>query len=277
MTPAPHLCEQVAMFPVNSPLLAYARNVTSQCGEDGIIERIFQIVRPKYQYCVEFGAWDGKFLSNCWKLVAQEDWVGVYIEGNAAKYQDLLNNHGSNRLAKCINRFVDFEGPYSLDNILASVNTPSDFDLLSIDVDGTDYHIWESLQKHHPTVVVVEFNPTIPNDVCFVQAKDPSLNQGCSLLALILLGRKMGYELVCCTNWNAFFVDAPLLPRFEIPSNFIHHLYQPLQDGRIFHGYDSQIYVTGMNKLFWNGIPVSSEDFQVLPRSMRRFGDAQRT
>lgn len=276
MTPQPAMLEKVRIFGINSPLLQHRNNVTSQCGEDGIIKRIFEIIKPTYQYCVEFGAWDGKFMSNCFNLVANEDWLGVYIEGNEEKYKDLLATHGGNKLVKCLHKFVDFEGANSLDNILASTNTPKDFDLLSIDVDGTDYHIWESLTQHSPNVVVIEFNPTIPNDVAFVQAKDCSVNQGCSLLALIMLGKRKGYELACCTEWNAFFVKADLYPKLQIPSNFIYDLYHPIQDGRIFHGYDSQIYVVGMDRLVWNGATVSSRDFQVLPESMRRFGDAQR-
>lgn len=276
MTAAPFRLEQVSFFDIRSPLLASASNATSQCGEDGIIQKIFEIIGLNHKYCVEFGAWDGKFMSNCWNLVANKGWAGVFIEGNPAKFKDLLATHGSNRLVACLNKFVEFEGDNSLDNILASQNLPLDFDLLSIDVDGTDYFIWESLKSHKPVVVVIEFNPTVPNDVIFVQAKDNSVNQGCSLLALVTLGKEKGYELVCCTKWNAFFVLAEHYRKFDIPSNHINNLYQPVSDGRIFHGYDSYMYVSGLQRLLWSGIQVSSEDFQIVPASLRHFGDAQR-
>ena len=276
MSPIPHRLEKASFFQVQSPLLEFSKNVVSQCGEDGIIEKIFATINPENKYCVEFGAWDGKYLSNCWNLIVNEGWSGSFIEGNEAKFKDLLATHGNNEKVSCIHRFVEFEGANSLDNILASVNAPQDLDLLSIDVDGTDYFIWESLNEFRPRVVVIEFNPTIPNDVVFVQAKDSAINQGCSLLSLILLGKEKGYELVCCTNWNAFFVKAELYTRFEIPSNFIYHMYRPALDGRIFHGYDSYVYVIGMQKLLWSNIQVSSDDFQVLPQSVRRFKDSQR-
>jgi hypothetical protein len=276
MPPPPYRCDQVSFHQINSPLLASAHNVASQCGEDGVIQKIFEIIGLNHKYCVEFGAWDGKYMSNCYNLVANKGWAALFIEGNQEKHKDLVATHGSNRLVACLHRFVDFDGENSLDNILASQNAPQDFDLLSIDVDGTDYFIWESVRKHRPSVVVIEFNPTVPNDIIFIQAKDNSVNQGCSLLALVMLGKEKGYELVCCTGWNAFFVASEHFHKFDIPSNHINLLYRPAQDGRIFHGYDSHIYTIGMDRLMWSGVRVSSEDFQVMPASLRRFGDSQR-
>lgn len=240
------------------------------------MEKIFQTIKPNSRYCVEFGAWDGKYLSNCWNLIANEGWSGAFIEGSETKFNDLLVTHGENQNVTCINKYVDYEGRNNLDGILSSTNCPQDFDLLSIDVDGADYFIWESLSEYRPSVVVIEFNPTVPNDIIFVQAKDNSVNQGCSLLALILLGKEKGYELICCTAWNAFFVKTELYAEFRIPDNSIQCMYLPYLDGRIFHGYDSYVYVVGMQMLLWSGIQVSSEDFQVVPQSIRRFSDSQR-
>lgn len=276
MSSIPHRFEQVSFFQIESPLLKFSKNVASQCGEDGIIERIFETISPANKYCVEFGAWDGKYLSNCWNLIVNKGWSGLFIEGNESKFQDLLMTYGDDKNVDCVNKFIDFEGPNSLDNILTSVSAPQDIDLVSIDIDGTDYFIWESLSEFDPKVVVIEFNPTIPNDVIFVQAKDNSINQGCSLLSLIFLGAEKGYELICCTSWNAIFVKAEFYEKFEIPNNFIYYMYRPPLDGRIFHGYDSHVYVVGMQKLLWSGIQVSSDDFQVIPGSLRRFRDSQR-
>ena len=185
--PQPFALQQVDFFEVRSPLLAHAANVASQSGEDGIIARIFELLPPRHRYFVEFGAWDGQHLSNCWNLAANAGWGGCFIEANAHKFEALQAQHGHNPQVRCVNRFVGFEGPDRLDAILAEAGAPKDFDLLSVDVDGTDYFIWDSLAEHQPQVVVIEFNPTIPNDVLFVQARDGGINQGCSLLALIVL------------------------------------------------------------------------------------------
>ena len=47
-----------------SPLLQYASNVHSQGGEDGILDRLLQLVGTGPKYCVDIGAWDGIHLSN---------------------------------------------------------------------------------------------------------------------------------------------------------------------------------------------------------------------
>lgn len=271
----PFKCEKRNLFRLKSPLLEYKKNVTSQCGEDGIIEQIFKIVEPKTRFFVEFGAWDGKHFSNCFNLATSHGWSGAFIEGNSKKYADLLANHGNNDKLKCINSFVEIEGENTLDAILARSGAPKEIDMVSIDIDGLDWFVWESMAETRPQLLVIEFNPTIPNDVTFVQAKDWAVSQGCSLLSLVELGKDKGYELVCCTAWNAFFVQKERFGSFGIENNLPYFLYQPVLDGRIFHGYDSTIHVLGMDRLLWGNISLSSEDFQVLPCSLRKWGDAQ--
>ena len=55
-------------------LISYAKDYTSQNGEDGIIEKIFNILpslddSTNYRTCVDVGAWDGKHLSNTYSLL----------------------------------------------------------------------------------------------------------------------------------------------------------------------------------------------------------------
>jgi len=251
--------------------------VTSQTGEDGVIEKIIEVLTPGERYCVEFGAWDGKLYSNCYNLLANQGWGGLMIEANYDKYQELVRTYGGHPKVKPVNRFVDFEGEDSLEELLHEFDAPEGFGLLSIDVDGCDYYIWESLRGYSPEIVIVEFNPTIPNDVLFVQERSFDVNHGCSLLALVMLGREKGYELAVCTAWNAFFIRADKFPLLGIKDNFIAKLHVPMQDGRIFQGYDGSIHVVGMSNLMWKGgLAVSSEDFQVLPKAARVWGDAQR-
>lgn len=270
--------KQITFFEINSPLLNYLSNVTSQCGEDGVIHRINELMPPKHRYCVEFGAWDGKRFSNCHNLLANAGWSGLMIEADPVKFQDLMKTFGDNDRVVKMNRFVGFEGEDRLDSLLLEAGAPEDFDILSIDIDGCDYYVWESLRYFSPSLVIIEFNPSVPNDVIFVQDRTFEVNQGCSLLALIELGKQKGYELICATPFNGFFVKKDDYPRFSIPSNFIGHLYRPMHDGRIFQGFDSTIHVVGMEKLQWHqsAAPLSSEDFQVLPKSLRRWGDAKR-
>jgi hypothetical protein len=262
-------------FQVENPLVKYANNVTSQNGEDGIIEHIVSVISPANKYCVEFGAWDGRHYSNCYNLIKNHSWHGAMIEANPARYDELRWTYANDQDVKCVNKFVEFEGANTLDNVLEEIGAPSELGVLSIDIDGNDYYVWESIRNFTAELVVIEFNPTIPNDVIFVQERSPGINQGCSLLSLIMLGKKLGYELACCTRWNALFVRTEKFHLLGVKDNFIYRMYQPMQDGRIFHGYDSYIHVVGMNTLFWkNGVQLSSDDFQVLPEAERVWSGA---
>ena len=264
-------------YPSISPLLQYRGDVTSQRGEDGIIARIMGVLKPNNRYCVEFGAWDGKHHSNCYNLIMNNNWSGVMTEANAEKYGQLVETYRGRSDVKTLNKFVEVEGRNTLDNILKECGAPSDPGVISIDIDGNDYHVWDSLVAFTPELMVIEFNPTIPNDVVFIQEKSFQVSHGNSLLALVQLGEKKGYELVACTELNAFFVKKGNAAVLGVENTSHFYLYTPVQDGRIFQGYDTAIHVVGMDYLMWANRPVSSEDFQVLPKSQRGWGDAQRS
>lgn len=260
----------------HSPLLVHRRNVTSQCGEDGLIAWIVEELRPAERVCVEFGAGDGKHLSNTYSLIRDAGWRGIMIEADGEQYRRLAETYAGSEAVVTVNRLVAVEGPDSLDGILAALGAPRRLGVISIDVDGMDWYIWESLERHDAELIVIEFNPTIPNDVIFVQEKSFAVNHGCSLLALIELGKRKGYELAVCTEWNALFVRREALSRLGIVDNFIGRLYRPLQDGRIFQGYDGSIHVVGMDRLLWKDqMPLDAEDFQVLPKALRTCREAE--
>ena len=54
---------------LNRILSEYKKNIYSQGGEDGVIEKIFDIVNERDFWCVEFGAADGQWLSNSKNLI----------------------------------------------------------------------------------------------------------------------------------------------------------------------------------------------------------------
>ena len=107
------------------------------------------------------------------------------------------------------------------------------------------------LEHFSPRLVVIEFNPTIPNDVFFVQARDQSFNHGSSLLALIELARQKGYELVVTTDVNAFFVRSDLFHLFGIEDNSIGAIHNPgAYESRIFQLYDGTLVLGRKKKSF---------------------------
>lgn len=252
------------------PFDAWRRNVYSQCGEDGIIERLIAMTGLSRRYFVEFGAWDGRHLSNCAKL-ADEGWSGCFIEGDSERWLVLNENYADRPDVARVNAFVGSEEKALLDNVLDQVNAPTDFGVLSIDIDGNDYHVWAALKRYTPTIVVVEFNPSIPAPVLFVQDNDASVQVGSSLSAFTRLAKEKGYSLVAATEWNAFFVPQDLCLRKNIP------VYQPWQVKRreqeayIFHGFDGTMIVAGHRQLIWHNVDFGPTELQLFPPELRRF------
>jgi hypothetical protein len=188
----------------------YGRNVYSQFGEDGIIEQIFKILGTSSKVCVEFGAWDGFYLSNTANLWTK-GWKGILIEADKNRYKSLVQNVKKYD-CHCINAFVRCDGLNTLENILKQNGISGDVDLLSIDVDGDDYYILESLRGLKPRLVVCEFNPTIPPSMDLIPEKGNYF--GCSPFSLVKLAETKGYRLIAASDANCFFVRAEDFEKF---------------------------------------------------------------
>lgn len=188
---------------------AHEKNHTSQGGEDGIVEAIFAHLRIASGVAVEFGAWDGVRYSNTNALV-ERGWRVVLIEGDAERFKPLQSTMRGRPNVIAVNAWVAPTGENSLDAILARAGI-SEFDFLSVDIDGDDYHVLASLEAE-PKVICVEFNPTIPPPIRLVGHLQRS--EGSSLAAFDDLMSGRGYALVHATKANAFFVRGDLADRF---------------------------------------------------------------
>jgi len=256
----------------NDWLNGFTKNINSQTGEDGIIEKALEVIGDNNRWCVEFGAWDGRHLSNTHHLIADKGYAAVLIEGDPRRFRDLRRNFAGNAKVVPVNAFVGFHQQDGLDSLLAATDIPVDFDVLSIDIDGNDYHVWKAVQRYRPKIVVIEYNPTIPNPVEFVQPADMRITQGSSILALHRLAKDKGYELVAATRLNAVFVDAKYFGVFGIEDNSVDAIRteQPLVT-YVFNGYDGTVFVRGYGHLGWHGIPYSKRSLQQVPRWLRQY------
>ena len=255
-------------------LLDHASDTYSQAGEDGVIAAILSLIGAPDRWCVEFGAWDGLHLSNTRRLISEQGYSAVLIEGDRAKWNELKRNYADNPRVSAVNAMVGFRAEDGLDSILSRCDIPRDFDFLSIDIDGNDYHVWKRVEAYRPKVVCVEFNPSMPNEVHFVQPADPRVKQGASLSALADLAREKRYELVCALHANAFFVDSPYFARFGIADNSPARVRQNLSTVTwLFSGFDGTVHLAGHRYLPWHGIELRERAMQSLPRLLRKFPD----
>jgi hypothetical protein len=211
----------------------YEHQVFSQNGEDGILAEIFRRIGAKDRFFVEFGVGNG--LENNTAFLLSQNWRGCWIEGDPGSANEIKSrfrrplNDGA---LKLLNSFITAE---NIEALFHQLCIPTEFDLLSLDIDRNTYHVWKALNRFKPRVVVVEYNATFPADVDWVVSYDAgkmwnhSMHFGASLKACERLGSELGYALIGCdfSGTNAFFVKkTERLELFADPFTADHH-YEP--------------------------------------------------
>jgi hypothetical protein len=148
---------------IKSPYLKFANNIFTQNGDDGIIKQLLSELEIKGEntVVVEFGAWDGILASNTYNLWRYNSFNAILIEANQSKAAELIKLTSRFVNTESHNLFVstDANNVNSLDNILNRSKfeiNDSNLAIVSIDVDGPDYAIWESFTKYRPMIVIIE-------------------------------------------------------------------------------------------------------------------------
>lgn len=193
--------------------------VFSQFGEDGIIQYLISNVVIPQKIFVEFGVEDYKE-ANTRFLLEHDNWSGMVIDGsetniNSIKNETIYWRHDLTAL----HAFITKE---NINDLIAS-RFSGDIGILSIDIDGNDYWIWDSISKISPRIVICEYNSvfgkkhniTVPYKADFRRQNEhfSNLYFGASLGALCMLGEKRGYAFVGCNSAgnNAFFVRKDII------------------------------------------------------------------
>jgi hypothetical protein len=191
--------------------------VYSQFGDDGIIQHLIHNTAISERRFVEFGV-ENYTESNTRFLLMNNNWSGLIVDASKnhvdfVKRDPIYWRHDLTAEAA-------FLTPENVDEILVRNGFTGEIGLLSIDVDGNDYWLWERVSAVSPVIVIVEYNSvfgsgravTIPYSPQFNRAGAHSshLYWGASLRALNLVAERKGYCLVGCNSSgnNAYFVKA---------------------------------------------------------------------
>jgi len=212
-------------------LKAFEKRVYSQWGEDGITEKLFDLLGTTNKYFVEFGS------------------SGIDAGGGNTAYLRRLGFKGLLMDASEHIKEPQYDvkihkiNAKNIESLFLLYNVPKEFDFLSIDIDGNDFYVWESIKKYSPRVVCIEINGVFPSDCDWVQQYDPNWiwagNRifGASYFAMCNLAKVKGYTpvyLTCATEdtcrivggrepVNLFLVRNDILNFDFKPINYIVH------------------------------------------------------
>jgi len=196
--------------------------VFSQWGEDGILDFLTHVVPIKNKIFVEFGVED-YLESNTRYLLEKKNWNGLVLDGSSENISKIKRSHYYWKYnIKAVQAFID-KG--NINQLLEDNGISGDIGLLSVDIDGNDFWVWQVVETVQPAIVSVEYNSrlgyekklTIPYSPTFsrMEAHESWLFYGASIAALCKLADMKGYDFVGCNSAgvNAFFVRKDLRPK----------------------------------------------------------------
>jgi hypothetical protein len=181
-----------------------------------VINALLASFRIKHGWVCEFGAWDGRYLSTTFNLV-ENCFSGVLIEGDFDKYQDLVKTLNDYKSVALVHATVKESGANCLDGVLRTTLIPIDYNVLFINIDSSDYQVWQGTKKYFHKIVVIEINSSFRPWERYVYSDESQ--SGSSFRSMLELGQSKGYTFVCHTG-NMIFVrnDLVLKIQNEIPN-----------------------------------------------------------
>lgn len=198
-------------------LIPFGDKIYSQSDEDGIIREIFRRIGITNKTFIEFGIGNG--LENNTLALLFDNWQGLWIDASSksiSKIRKYFAKIIENGQLQIVQSFITKD---NIDKLIAANIKVEEVDLLSVDIDGNDYHVLEAITCISPRVIVIEYNAKFSPPILFCMDYDATHTWekddcfGASLKFLeINLGKK-GYYLVGCnlSGANAFFVRKDLV------------------------------------------------------------------
>jgi hypothetical protein len=219
--------------------------VFSQRGEDGIIQYIINNIDIPNKIFVEFGV-ENYVESNTRFLLINNNWAGLVIDGAKNNVRFIKSSFVYWKYD--LTAYHSFITRENINELIGRYTSCTDIGLLSIDIDGNDYWVWEAINVINPRVVICEYNSifgpdkkvSVPYGDGFTRrsAHFSDLYFGASLAAFVELGEKKGYDFIgaASTGVNAFFVRKDLSRPFKKTDAVSGFVQSPNRDSRDEHG-----------------------------------------
>ena len=193
----------------------YEFKIFSQWGEDGIIQYLVNNVEIKKEIFIEFGV-ENYEEANTRFLLMRNNWSGFVIDSSEENIDSIKNSELCWR--HDLKFKMDFITAENINDLIKEQGIEGEIGLLSIDIDGNDYWVWEKITLVNPVIVIVEYNSVFGKDAKITVPYDPKFERhkqhysglywGASLGAFVHLAEKKGYGFVGSNSAgnNAFFV-----------------------------------------------------------------------
>jgi len=205
-------------------LSQHFNRVFSQHGEDGLLQYLYSVIPIRKKYYIEFGASNGNTIENTRNLRVNCGWSGLLMEGDS----NLVNQ--SNGLVK-----HEWITPENIMELFSKYDVPEDFDFLSIDIDGDDIYVFDSIdtEKYKPSVIIAEYNPGLPNHLPLAIEKGKSdygidfhkpknqnfpVYHGANINAWHVVSKRKGYSIITTCGVNVVMVRNEYAEKFRVPS-----------------------------------------------------------
>jgi hypothetical protein len=209
------------------PLRETEFKVFSQFGDDGIIQYLIHHLRPLPDAFVEFGV-ENYRESNTRFLLLNDNWRGLVMDSD----EDCIHSIQQDQIywrhtLVAQHAFIDRD---NINELVRQGGFSGEIGLLSIDIDGNDYWVWDKIDIVKPAIVIVEYNSIFGPDLAVTIPYDPKFDRhrahfsgqfwGASLPALTLLAQRKGYSLVGCNGAgnNAYFVRNDKIDKLPVLS-----------------------------------------------------------
>ncbi len=198
-------------------LIPYGYKVYSQNDEDGIINEIFNRIGTTNKTFVEFGIGDG--LENNTHALLFNGWKGLWIDANHKAVKEIQANYYSLIKSDQLTILESFITLENINKLIKNNIKETNIDLLSVDIDGNDFHILTQINCIKPRVIVTEYNAKFHPPIMYCMNYNGQYSWqgndcfGASLKFLEVELAKRDYALVGCnlSGANAFFVRSDLL------------------------------------------------------------------
>lgn len=200
----------------------------SQFEEDGIILYVLSIIGMKTKKVVEICIGNGEECMAT-NLILNHGFEGYLFDGDPKRIDQAKEFFYSKKDCqltppRLMSAWITRE---NINQLLSDIGVHGEIDLLSLDIDGNDYYVWDAISQINPRLCIFETHNIVPGDMSITIPYADDFNcwkregpgqdfRSASLLAMKKLSERKGYRLIGAHKhgFNVFFLRNDIAESF---------------------------------------------------------------